>query len=163
RGLSFNLFETEEVALTSAGTRLLHRAPGGRSGEVGIPERPVPTLPRTRRIHPAAARLRIEKRAVVVRPDFSQAAATPDPTRVVAPHLFQRLAEVRRDLRQLLLIDPDVPFEPGAAIPALRALEPQPVFVPRLGAHPGNHRIAEPSLQREPRAGAGVRATALTP
>src|SRR5262249_30747417 len=41
----------------------------------------------------------------------------------------------RRDLNDLLFVDPDVTFGPRAAVAALRAFEPQTLFVPLVVVH----------------------------
>src|SRR5262249_32891752 len=105
--------------------------PGVRTFQIGIPERPGATLPRTNGVDRAPPRLGIEKGAVAVR-ELAKAHAFPDGSRVLEFDFAGRFVEEIGNLLNLVSVHPHVAFRAGTAIAALRAFEFQAVLVPGL-------------------------------
>src|SRR5262249_15233692 len=125
------LLRGDQLALARAGADAARFLPGLRRGHVAFPERPGPALPRPDRVNGAAGLARPED-AVAVGP-LAQAAAQANLARVQPADLLGCLAAQLGDGVDLVVVDPDDPRRPGAAVAAAGTAEAQAVGVPRFG------------------------------
>ena len=140
RRLLFDLFEAHKSAVYGAGARLLSLLPVSTAFEIGIPERPTATLPRTHRIDFASARFGVEKSAVAVG-KLGQRHAIAEQPRMKQSQFADCFAKMLCNTFLLLVVDPNHASRTRATVPAPGACELQAVFVPFVGrAHAASVR-----------------------
>jgi hypothetical protein len=145
--LGFNFIEAEKVSFASARTGRLNFTPRLGRFDIRVPERPVAALPRSRRIDSATAFLRIEECAIVILSDFTKAHAPSNRPHMPLKRVGDRRAEELGNRRDFLVVNPDIPLEARATVPALAAGEFQSVFIPGFGAHDRYDKIKLPRKQ----------------
>ena len=129
RGQHLDVFQRDEVSFSDAGAALLNPLPVGFAGQIGLPERPGPTLPWASGVDRAASLLWIKVNAVAVRV-LVERYSTSDWSRIHESNFADRLVEKFGDRPNLVLIDPDETRPPGAAVAALSTFKRKAVSIP---------------------------------
>lgn len=121
--------------MTTSGTNLAGAFPGLRALDVRVPERPGPTLSRSRFVSSAFPRGGIKQNAIIVGP-FPQTATNAN----LAHALLLEFRHIRVphggcQSFNFQLVHPDVARRTGAAITASGALKGESVSIPRSVGH----------------------------
>ena len=130
RGQHLDVFQRDGVSFSDAGAALLNPLPVGFAGQIGLPERPGPTLPWASGVDRAASLLWIKVNAVAVRV-LVERNSTSGRSSIHQTDLADRLVEEFRDGLDLVFIDPDVSGGTRAAVTAPSAFKRKAISIPR--------------------------------
>ena len=129
-----DLFKRNQWTVSGSRANRLDGLPAIWCLEAAFPEGPRSALSWSHRVDAAATSLRVEKRTVTIG-KINQRRLAANDLRMHQADFPDRLPRMLGDLGDLLIVHPDHPGCSGAAIPALSALEAQPVSIPGTFGH----------------------------